>query len=348
MGAIKMIRERKGSNGNVLGSKEYFDSINNKVLKNIMPKSNSRNRYYDLYKDISKNLQANQYKPLIAQYAITQKNIKTNLRKPFESIVNIITKDIIHAVKGEYIRDNNAAALKIALNQLSLCGIPYLDKISKEIDKLCCFIDVDEEKVKKLQRFLNELGYGPLEVNGIYDVTTDKIWTRFIYDLESGTYGTLGNVACSGNQVASTVNVFVEYTSMLHIIENETGALQKAGAKRLVENLNNSSKIIKIGQKTVIVSSLALDALELGLAIEQDLTDADKKIGKKTWTTAAEISGSWGGIGIATLIGVGTTSVFGAVPGALTYFAATLILPEWGEKLGEYVVELVDEWFGLE
>ena len=43
-----------------------------------------------------------------------------------------------------------------------------------------------------------------------------------------------------------------------------------------------------------MVTGAALDALELYQTVESDLHDADRKIGKKTYSVVAGIGGSWG------------------------------------------------------
>lgn len=79
----------------------------------------------------------------------------------------------------------------------------------------------------------------------------------------------------------------------------------------------------------LLVAGSVLDALELCSTIDDNLHDADRKIGKKTYSSAAEISGSWAGsalgakggawagaaIGTAVLPGVGTA--VGGIAGGL-------------------------------
>ena len=54
-------------------------------------------------------------------------------------------------------------------------------------------------------------------------------------------------------------------------------------------------KVVKIAGRILLVAGLALDALEIGLTIYDDLHDADGKLGKKTLSTIVSIGGSWGG-----------------------------------------------------
>lgn len=336
-----MIKELKSNNiGKIVGSDEYFDAINSNLLKGLMPKNKGRNHYYNLYKEIEHNLQSKKYAAIVLQYQVTKNNCKTNLRKLFEPVAAMIVQDIAHASKENYIKDENGSQLNTALKQLKLCHVASLDNTIRKIDKLCWYIDVSERKVKELQKLLNQLGYGPLEVSGVYDAKTDKAWVKLVSEIELGKFTKLSNQAIAG------MNVVVEYTDMVHITVTESKIFVSSQTQSLLNNINQASKIVEIGKKTVIVSSLVLDALELGLSIEKDLTDADKKIGKKTWTTAAEIGGSWAGLWLGAKIGSRTGALIGGpvgtIAGAMTGFAAALILSEWGEKLGEYIIDLTD------
>ena len=49
-----------------------------------------------------------------------------------------------------------------------------------------------------------------------------------------------------------------------------------------------------VERKVLLVTGAALDALELYQTVESDLHDADRKIGKKTYSAVAGIGGSWG------------------------------------------------------
>lgn len=270
-----MIEECKGHNGRIVGSKEYFDAINHVYLKGLMERNRSRNRYYDLYREIEKNPKAKKYSPWISNDVIA-KDIKKELRKMFEPIANIIVRDLSNTKKeNRFIKDENSARLITALDQLKLCGIASLDRTILKVKQLSWYIDVDEKKVKKLQRLLNELGFGPLSVTGIYDEITDKIWMSFIQKLETGEFVKLASAG------ASKISTLVSYGDTIRIVEENKHYFQFAGLDALVNNLNKYAKVIKIGNKIMLASSIVLDLIELGLVIQEDLTDADKKIGKK-------------------------------------------------------------------
>lgn len=92
-----------------------------------------------------------------------------------------------------------------------------------------------------------------------------------------------------------------------------------------------------------------MDALELYQTIESDLHDADRKIGKKTYSHIASIVGSWslsalgseGGalagaaIGTAIMPGVGTA--IGGVVGSVTL---GLVGSFSGSALGKWIVDI--------
>ena len=94
---------------------------------------------------------------------------------------------------------------------------------------------------------------------------------------------------------------------------------------------------------------MALDVLELYQTIEADLHDTDRKIGKKTYSHAASIGGSWalsallseGGalagaaIGTAIMPGVGTA--IGGVIGSVTL---GLVGSFGGSSLGKWIVDI--------
>ena len=114
-------------------------------------------------------------------------------------------------------------------------------------------------------------------------------------------------------------------------------------AYNVLKNLDDSGKKVRIGGKVLFVTGVVLDALELGKAINDDLNDADKKIGKKTLTSVFSIGGSWAGAAIGAKIG--------ASVGAFTGPVAPIAIPVLslvggvagsfaGDSLGSYVVDI--------
>lgn len=86
-----------------------------------------------------------------------------------------------------------------------------------------------------------------------------------------------------------------------------------------MKDLEGTSKKVKIAGKVLLVAGIALDALELGLAIDADLKDADRKLGKTTASTVASIGGRWAGAAAG--------AEAGAVLGAMTGPAAPIAIP---------------------
>ena len=60
----------------------------------------------------------------------------------------------------------------------------------------------------------------------------------------------------------------------------------------ILKDFQHSAKVVRIAGRVLLVAGAALDALELCNVIDGDLHDADQKIGKKTYSTAASIGGS--------------------------------------------------------
>ena len=90
-------------------------------------------------------------------------------------------------------------------------------------------------------------------------------------------------------------------------------------AYNILKNLKGTGKIVRVAGKTLLVAGVALDALELGIAIDKDLKDTDKKLGEKTVSTAAKIGGRWAGAAAGAQIG--------AWAGAFTGPAAPVFVP---------------------
>lgn len=82
------------------------------------------------------------------------------------------------------------------------------------------------------------------------------------------------------------------------------------GAYNALKDLKDTGKKVRIAGKVLLVAGVFLDALELYLAVDLDLKDADRKLGETTSSTVFSIAGRWGG-GFA-------GAKFGAAFGAMT------------------------------
>lgn len=121
------------------------------------------------------------------------------------------------------------------------------------------------------------------------------------------------------------------------------------GVYRVLKDFDGTAKKIRIGARVLLVIGAALEALELYQTIESDLHDADRKIGKKTYSHVASIVGSWSlsaflsakgaaagaAIGTAIMPGVGTA--VGGVVGGMTLGLAGSF---GGSALGKWVIDI--------
>lgn len=117
----------------------------------------------------------------------------------------------------------------------------------------------------------------------------------------------------------------------------------------LLKNFENVGRVVEIGGRVLLVAGVVLDALELCNTIDDDLHDADQKIGKKTYSSIASIGGNWAGgalgakggamlgatIGSAILPGPGT-AIGGAIGGVVLGIAGSF----GGSALGRWVVDI--------
>lgn len=120
-------------------------------------------------------------------------------------------------------------------------------------------------------------------------------------------------------------------------------------AYRVLKDFDGAAKKVRVAGKILLVTGAALDVLELYQTVEGDLHDADRKIGKKTYSAVAGIGGSWGlgvlgakggaaagaAIGTAIMPGVGT-AIGGAVGGLVLGIAGSY----GGNALGRWVVDI--------
>ena len=114
-------------------------------------------------------------------------------------------------------------------------------------------------------------------------------------------------------------------------------------AYNILKNMEGTGKTVRVAGKILLVAGVALDALELGIAIDKDLKDTDKKLGKKSVSTAAKIGGRWAGAAAG--------AQMGAWAGVFTGPAAPVIVPVLaliggiagsfgGDAFAEWVVDI--------
>ncbi|MBU5627826.1 complement resistance protein TraT [Oscillibacter sp. MSJ-2] len=120
-------------------------------------------------------------------------------------------------------------------------------------------------------------------------------------------------------------------------------------AFQVLRNFDGVAKKIRIAGKVLLAAGVALDVLELSRTIEDDLQDADRKIGKETYSEIASIGGSWAigalgaesgtllgaSVGTAIFPGVGTV-IGGAIGGLVLGLAGSFA----GDRLGSFVIDI--------
>ena len=352
-----MVKELKANvNGKVVGSQDYFNYLNDKHLKGIMPRQgDSSFQYFDCYNDIIRNFSKNKkYADITKKYSLTAKSVKNSAKQIFQPIAAAIVKDINDASEqNNFMRYSNGQNIQKALNKLKSCGITGLDSTIKKVDTLSWYIDLDNAKVKRLQNLLIELGYGPLIADGIYSEVTDNAWGRFMRDLE---YGDLIQVnLVEAEKLVDNANVLVEMSNQLNqtamasiLIDRGKTVTTKEVEKLLLEGIK-SSEMIKIGQRKILVWGIALDILEIGDAIRKNLKTFDNMMTKKTFTKMLSKEFKWlvfligSSIGDKILIKLVPLGAEGVLVGAILCFAVVVTFTAVGEDIGEWLGEHLPE-----
>ena len=114
-------------------------------------------------------------------------------------------------------------------------------------------------------------------------------------------------------------------------------------AYNALKDLPTAGKKVRIAGKVLLVAGVALDVLELGLAVNADLKDADRKLGKTTLSTAVSIGSSWAGAALfakgAMALGAATGPAAPVVTPILTLVGGVVGAISFS-RLGEYVVDI--------
>ncbi len=282
-------------NGRFVGSKEYFIYLNKKFLKGELTKGSNYYKYGELYSDVLGKVKNGRYKgPL----NVGKKTYKDDFYNIFKPLAKQIKDDLD---KGKYwlnyIKDENAERLKKALSDLKACGVVegFMATAQHKLEALNWYMDLDKAKVRLLQKYLNALGYGPLEENGIYDKKTYEAWLRFVDDLgRTKEYAALQKIGVNDENLiiaGGTVDLALYSGEKLvasQILIEAGLPFSKDNIKKLMEGTMRY-KAIYAGHCLVIVFGIVLDLLELGIEIEKDLTDVDKKLGEKTKEKIIEV-----------------------------------------------------------
>lgn len=333
-----MVHEFKAKNGEILGSDRYFTKLNKQYLNGISSLGNGYTDYYRLYSSMTNNFNNKRYAVIIQQYSLT----KQTLKKLFEPIALMIKKDLSYGTKETYIKDENAQRLKKVLYELKQCKVSGLDNVIKSMQQFCWFIDVDKMKVSQLQTLLVELGYGPLGITGIYDAKTDKTFIKFVQ-----------SIIDNGNAIVNDMNmsnmVFMEGYNITKTVDIVDKGIESV-PRKILEELKNVkvSSIVGKADKFISISTKMLQALQLGVTIQEDLNDADKKLGKDTIVKISEIAGYWGALTVGAFASAEITGVLMMSMGPLGLLVAApmdyvilVIVPDGIQKLSGYLGEKI-------
>lgn len=119
----------------------------------------------------------------------------------------------------------------------------------------------------------------------------------------------------------------------------------KNEAYDVLKDLKSTGKKVRIAGKVLLVAGAALDALELGTAINEDLKDTDKKLGITTAAAAASIGGSWAG----SALGAKAGALLGSLTGPVVPIAVPVLSivggiagSFGGDKLAQWIIDITD------
>ena len=119
---------------------------------------------------------------------------------------------------------------------------------------------------------------------------------------------------------------------------------------RWLKDFDVHTKKVRVwGGRILAVTGIVLEVLELVEAIYIDKQDADKKIGKTTYSALAKVVGSWslsaisakGGTALGASVGTAFLPGIGTVVGGVTGgFIFGIIGAYGGDKFGEYIIDI--------
>lgn len=156
----------------------------------------------------------------------------------------------------------------------------------------------------------------------------DKYWQTFLFDTTKEGNQALFYFDAPHNQHSYYHWNYHPSDSTLIPLGDHVAITEDAFLK--LSHFQQGAKVVKIAGRILLVTGVALDALEIGTTMYADLNDADGKLGRSTITTAASIAGEWSG------------SIAGAKLGAMAGAAlGSAVLPGPGTLVGGFVVGLV-------
>lgn len=372
-----MSRELVGSNREIVGSAAYFEKLHNTHFSGTLRCSRSEdfarsmeslaeNRFCHLFKpnleqlvrelerDLEQGLRDNDY--------IRDENadgLRTALKQlercgiqcySLESTVD----DLAWFVGGD---EDKIRRLQCKLNELKIGGHLTEDGIyGKKTDTVrSALLDELARGTIPTLRWIDPLQSNSTGIRAAAKTAKDgRSFSRLIRDGSNTPLFRADLHPYKGNSNYYHVNVDTLPDAPVHQ-QNLAKRLDHAEISKeaydVLKDFQTSAKKVRIAGRVLLVAGSVLDVLELCSTIDDDLHDADRKIGKKTYSSAAEIGGSWAGsalgtkggawagaaIGTAVLPGVGTAA--GGIAGGLVLGVAGSFA---GSSLGKWVVDMTE------
>ena len=372
-----MSRELVGSNREIVGSAAYFEKLHNTHFSGTLRCSRSEdfarsmeslaeNRFCHLFKpnleqlvrelerDLEQGLRDNDY--------IRDENadgLRTALKQlercgiqcySLESTVD----DLAWFVAGD---EDKIRRLQCKLNELKIGGHLTEDGIyGKKTDTVrSALLDELARGTIPTLRWIDPLQSNSTGIRAAAKTAKDgRSFSRLIRDGSNTPLFRADLHPYKGNSNYYHVNVDTLPDAPVHQ-QNLAKRLDHAEISKeaydVLKDFQTSAKKVRIAGRVLLVAGSVLDALELCSTIDDDLHDADRKIGKKTYSSAAEIGGSWAGsalgakggawagaaIGTAVLPGVGTA--VGGIAGGLILGVAGSFA---GSSLGKWVIDITE------
>lgn len=372
-----MSRELVGSNREIVGSAAYFEKLHNTHFSGTLRCSRSEdfarsmeslaeNRFCHLFKpnleqlvrelerDLEQGLRDNDY--------IRDENadgLRTALKQlercgiqcySLESTVD----DLAWFVGGD---EDKIRRLQCKLNELKIGGHLTEDGIyGKKTDTVrSALLDELARGTIPTLRWIDPLQSNSTGIRAATKTAKDgRSFSRLIRDGSNTPLFRADLHPYKGNSNYYHVNVDTLPDAPVHQ-QNLAKRLDHAEISKeaydVLKDFQTSAKKVRIAGRVLLVAGSVLDVLELCSTIDDDLHDADRKIGKKTYSSAAEIGGSWAGsalgakggawagaaIGTAVLPGVGTA--VGGIAGGLVLGVAGSFA---GSSLGKWVIDITE------
>ncbi len=111
---------------------------------------------------------------------------------------------------------------------------------------------------------------------------------------------------------------------------------------KLAQGADEAFKIAKAGGKALAVIGIAMDAYDIATAVSADLTDSDKRLGKKTAAAVGGAAFSWAGAAAGAALGASLGSALPGIGTAIGGLVGGFIGGIGGSLGGRALVEQID------